>query len=346
MPAPVITAESDLTYQPPAETPIEEQQAFDQSLKDVISEIDGEYQEKPEFTDEELAQPAEGAEGEPEPAVEPTPEVEDAEDPAVARGMERLVSREVALQAKEQAFQARESRVSSLEQELTKLRAAMPQATVTENLHHSPSEAIKALGHDPETVVRLMIAEQLEAKGQEVPAALKEFVKDAKNNRRVAQLERQLAEKSRNEENAAFFNAVALGAREYVTKVDSKKQPTLANIAKTNPDRAHREIMEEISKDARSRMAADPNGQPITYQEAAERVEARLAELRTLLSPVPASIDPKKPVAGLKQTPPNQKPPVKPLKPWEKKGDDVFAQGLAEAEREFHRLEAQARARR
>jgi len=336
--------ESNLNYQPPPEVDPAEIQDFEQSLKDIVSEIEGDLADKPEFTDEELEVET------PDPVAKPEPEVE-AEDPAVARGMERLVSREVALQQKEAAFQAREAKLTALEAELTTLRSKLPAADVQEKLIYSPSEAIKALGHDPATVVRIMIAEQLKASGKPVPPELQAELTQAESNRRdaatkaeIAALRAQIEQSKRVEEQATFVNAVALGAREYVKTVDSKAMPTLAGIATANPDRAHREIMEEIMNDARARAAADPNGQPMTYPEAAKRVEARLNEWKGLFGPMNA-VNPPKQVSGKPATPPQTKPPVRPLKPWEKKGQDIYDDGIAAATREFYRQEELAKRR-
>ncbi len=342
--APVV-AESDLTYTPPKGPDPDDLQSFDQSLKDIVSEIEGEWgdDETPKFTEEELA---EGGDEAPEAETPAEPTQEEKEDPGVARGMERLVAREVALQAKEHAFQAREAQLSTMEAELTRLRAAVPTQRIIEDFDHSPTEAIKGLGKDPKTVVRLMIAEQLEAEGKEVPAELKEFVREAKYNKRVAQLERQLDQKSQAEAQMMEYRAVVAGAQEHVkTLVGSKDVPTLAKIAASNPDRAHQEIMEEIQKDARARMAAEPNGKPITYAEATSRAEKRLAELSGFFAPAPT--DATKPASAVKKPiPPQQKPPAKPLKPWEKKDDDLYQRGIDEAVREYHLSEAKAKARR
>lgn len=340
--APVV-AESDFSYEPPAGPDPSEQDAFSQSLKDIVSEIEGEYNsdETPEFTEEELA----ADETEAPEAETPAEPIEEKDDPAVARGMERLVAREVAIQAREAAIQAKEQRFAALEQELTQLRAQAPQQQLLEDFDHSPTAAVTALGKDPKTVIRLMLAEQLEAEGKEVPAELKEFVREAKYNRRVSQLERQLAQKSKAEQDMMEYRAVDLGAQEHVkTLVGSKDVPTLAKIAASNPARAHQEIMEEIQRDARARMAAEPNGRPISYAEATTRAEKRLAELSGLF--VPASTEATKPASAVKKPiPPQQKPPVRPLKPWEKKDDDLYKRGIDEAVREYHLSEAKARRR-
>lgn len=337
-----LYAESEFNYEPPAEPDASEADNFNQSLKDIVSEIEGEYSPAPEFTDEELQV---------EKPVEPeAPAEAEQDDPAVARGLDRIVAREVALQAKESAFQAQAAKYAAMEQELATLRTQMPAKDVQERLTHSPSEVLKSLGHNPEEIVRVMIAEQLKAAGKPVPPELEKELEKAETKRQNAaharelqELRDQIAQSKRAEESAAFFNSVALGAREYVKTVDSKALPTLAGIVAANPDRAHQEIMEEILTDARTRAAADPNGQPMTYQEAAKRVEARLTELKSLFGPAST---PTKQANGKPNTPPQPKPPVRPLKPWEKRGQDLEAEGIKEAEREFFRQEAIAKGRR
>ena len=342
-----LVVNSDFSYTPPPGAAPEEHAEFSQLLKDSIKEIEGEYNPPPEVDETQ-----EAPEAEPEVTPEAEPEAQ-ADDPAVARGMDRLIQREVALQAKESAFQAREGKVASLEQELATLRTKIPAADVQDKLAYSPSEVIKALGHDPKMIVRLMLAEQMAADGQEIPPALKEFVQHAEGQRKtkaveaeVAQLKAQLADKQRLDQATAYFNTVALGARAYVEKqVDAKTLPTLAGIAKVNPDRVHREIMEEITNDARGRASADPNGEPLTYPEAAKRVEARLADYVALVQTRPGTTQ--APTgAGRPTLRPTTQPPAKPLKPWETPATDIYKQGIAEAEREFLKVEAANRARK
>lgn len=346
-----VTAESDFSYQPPAE--VDTSAEFDQSLKDIVSEIEGEFADnKYEFSDEELAEGADTAGdpdsgGEDDAAEKPPGEPQDS--PEVVRGMERLVAREVALQAKEAQITAAEQRYRAIEAENFELRKAVPQQKLLEDFETSPTEAFKSLGKDPETMVRLMIAEQLEAKGQEVPAELKEFVKEARRERRVKQLEAQIARRDQVAAAQQTFNVVSLGAHEYVKNLvgDGKIAPALAEIAKEHPDQAHAEIMEEIQRDAQSRLAqgADPNSEPLSYIDAAKRAEARLGRYKSVFGKGLASTAPTKQVgeAQKKVTPPANKPPaapIAPLKPWQKSGNDLMEQGIKDAEREFYRQEA------
>jgi len=356
--APVLNAQSNLTYTPPPETPIEEHQEFADTLKDAISSIGAEFEAERDPAPLDVGDDVPEAEAPEEPQEQPEGEPEEPEDAeddvAVKRGLDRLVAREVALQQKEAAFQAQQSQYQAVVAELQALKASAPPQDVVQLFDVSPSEALKSLGHDPETVVQLLIAEQLRARGKEVPPELQKATEKAAYDKRIRSLESKLAQTQKAQEAAAYINAVGLGAHEYVKGLtDPKTQakvgkvmPTLAGIAKTSPDRVHREIMEEITRDAQSRAAAEPNGQPLTYEEAAKRVESRLSDYKSLFAPLQNDGTTKQ-VVGAKGTPPQQKPPTKPLttKPWEKKGDDLIKSGIDEAIREFQKHELANRRR-
>jgi hypothetical protein len=117
-------------------------------------------------------------------------------------------------------------------------------------------------------------------------------------------------------------------------------------VAKADPDYARDEIMEEIVSEAKRQAATNPNGEPISYEEAASRVEKRFARLAKLLSVQngtnPATKNVKKPNV----TPPSTKPATKPLAPWQRRTDSVEEQGLAEAMRIFETEEAKRKAAR
>lgn len=344
-------ATSNLTYEPPAQPPVEEHQIFSDNLQDVISQIDEEYTPDP-LEGEPLS---ETPPVEPEPAAEPTP---DKEDPTVARGVERLVQREIALQQREQVFQQALTQYDAMKAELAQYKAKPAFTTALEQLPHSPSEAIKAMGHDPAHVVRLMIAEQLRAEGKEVPVALREALQEADGRRRdsltnnkIKELEEKLAQREAAQTSTMHFNGITAGAHEYIkgfSKPDvaqkaGKEMPEVARLAAASPDVLHNEIMEEIVKDARARSAADPNGAPLTYEQAAKLVEAKLGRYKSLFGPT-QNAQPTKPAQG-RNAPPQTRPPVAPLKPWQTAGNELEA-ALKDAEREFHRSEAQLRARR
>lgn len=356
--APII-AESELTYVPPRQ---EADDGFDQSVRDVISEIEGE-QHASQRAAWEAENPADPSV--PSPASESKPEVEaPAEpkpDPALQHGLDRLIQREVALQARESQFAASESEIARIRAENETLKSSVPSKDLVEKFAYSPSEALKALGHDPATIVRVLIAEDLKARNQPVPAELQSFVEKASDRRELMALKASMAERDRRDQEAQArshataqaqqeFNVLSAGGVEYVkthgTGQEWKQMPHLTELAKSNAERAHKEIMEEILRDARTRATADPNGRPMTYADAARKVEARLVDYRSLFGPAQTAAKTSAQAAANPQTPPQQKPPVKPLAPWKTRDTSVEDQGLNEAIREYNRLEAEAKARR
>lgn len=335
-PAPVVNEVSQFSYEPPkSEASPDELVEFNSLLKGSIEEISDEFSEKPPADSVVIDPDSDGQDPDPVP-VEPTPP---AEHPEIARGMQQLVQREVQLQAREATLTQRETQTKSLESELASLRAAVPTKDLLEKFDLSPSDALKAMGKDPETVVRLMIAEQLHAKGQPVPEGLQKFIERASSERRIAALEAQIAQRDSAAKDAQVFSAVQSGAREYVKTIDGKKMPSLATIFKSDPDLVHIELMEEIDRQA----SKNPNGQ-LTYESAALEAEKRLARFAKALGSQ-ASTTPTTQAGGQKQiTPPQTKAPVKPLAPWKTPKTD-FDAALNDAIREFHTVEAKNKAR-
>lgn len=365
--APII-ANSELTYTPPVQ---EVDDGFDQSVRDIISEIEGEQATSrqaeweaqnpdPNPQTPDAQKPADEVVT-PDKSATPDPALQGKFPPEIQHGLDRLIQREVALQARESQFAARESEVAQLRTELESLKSAVPSKDLVEKFAYSPSEALKALGHDPATIVRVLIAEDLKARNQPVPAELQSFVEKASDRRELLALKASLAERDRREAEAQArtqamaaaqqeFNVLSAGGQEYVkthgTGQEWKQMPLLAELAKSNAERAHKEIMEEILRDAQSRAAADPNGKPITYAQAASKVEARLADYRSLFGPAQTAATTPGTKAAAPQTPPQSKPPAKPLAPWRLRDTSVEDQGINEAIREYNRLEAESRARR
>jgi hypothetical protein len=350
-PVTIPVASSSFQYQPPkSEASPDELAEFTTLLNDSIGEIADEYNPQPEVGEAPTESTAESAAESPAAEVG-ADEAPAAEDPAVARGMQQLIQREVQLQQRQQALEAREASHAALQAELTKLRAAVPSQQLVEQFDTSPTEAFKAMGKDPETMVRLMVAEQLHAKGQPVPPELQKFVERAADQRRIAALEQRLAAQSAQAQNSQFVTAINNGAHEYVKQFATDTKATAAHPALaamvSDPSQLHAEIMYEIRSDASARIAqGDTNGDPITYQEAAKRAEARLSRYKTVFTKQLAEAPTKQ--AGGKpttHTPPAQKPPTRPLKPWEAANTSLDA-AINEATREFHSQEAKRLARR
>jgi hypothetical protein len=335
------TETSQFSYTPPkSEATPDELAEFNDLLKGSINEIADEYAEKPPVED---VVEGDGGKSDPDSGGQDPDDVKAPTDEAVpteiARGMQQLVQREVQLQAREMVLAQRETQVKALESELASLRQAVPTKDLLEKFDLSPSDALKAMGKDPETVVRLMIAEQLHAKGQPVPEGLQKFVEKAASERRIAALEAQLKQRDEAAKEAQVFSAVQSGAREYVKTIDGKKMPSLAAIFKSDPDLVHSELMEEIDRQA----SKNPNGQ-LTYETAALEAEKRLARYAKVFSGSAAGTTPTTQASGQKPTPPQTKAPAKPIAPWNNPKSD-FDAALNDAIREFHTVEAKNKAR-
>lgn len=333
---------SNATYVP--ENPLQgEQDDFTASLKAFNAEMEKEFYAKPDEPGETAGVEVESTDPAPEvPASAPEAE---KDDPAVARGLDRLIAREIEIKSREDRVTQMEAQAKQSMAELNALKGLKSTKELQDLAQHSLTETMQALGQDPDTAVRLLLAERLVATGKQVPQELKEFARDATYKREMAQLRKQLEEKDRAASQNSYFNAVQLGAREYVKTVGDTT-PTVKLVAKVNPDRVHSEIMEEITKDAQIRVAQDPTADLITYAEAAKRVEARWAELKNVIQT--NATDSTKLAPGAKTNqPPAAKPPAKPLHTWQTptKGKELEDLGIQEALKEFNKVEAARKAR-
>lgn len=294
-----------------------EKTEIDTAMESFISEAQKEFAE-PLIEEAPVTpvEPTQEATGEQENTATPVP----PQDPT-ERGIERLVSREMELRE-------REARLTSAEKEMETLRSRLrelePRA-VTEDLLNqiklSPSQGLRALGLDPDEVVRAALVEKLGDKAND--PELKEMMEKTRMRREFESLKAQVQMAERQRAAQEYYSKVASGANEYVRNHDglSKHAPTVATVAKSNPDHVFQEIMEEITRDANVRAAREPNGDVISYEEAASRVEKRWAAMKNLLSPViqastPApktSVEAKTPAVS---PPSTIKPPERPLAPW------------------------------
>lgn len=333
---------SSFSYELPNTSP---DPGFDQEVKDVISEIAGSFDDAPDDA------PADEDQGDvlaPTEGQAPKAPVEE-DDPKLERGVQRLVARELAAKERETAADAKIARLVELQKEVASLQGLKSAKEQAEAMAHDPVGVMKAWGHDPETIIRLALAQQLEATGQPVPEKLREFTRDIVAKREVASLRREIAEQKQAAAGQAYFNTVSNGAREYVKSV-GESTPTVARVARANPDRVHREIMEEIVRDSQVRAAQDPHSDPMSYEAAAKAVEARWVELTKLFSQETAVQNGKSAAQNATKpknaTPPNTRPAAKPLAPWMKGSEKTLEDlGIEEAMREFTRVENERRRR-
>lgn len=352
-------SESDLSYTPPA-VPHEDslKDAGEEFIKTLLAGGDisalkfGDDEEggageesDPNFPSELESEVEDTDETDDSALRTPTPDSENAdevEDPREARGVQRVIQRELAAKAREDAAAAREARAEARIAELKKYEALKPTADLAEQFEVDPLGAIKALGKDPDHFMKLALAAHL---GENAPDVLKDYAKDLPLKRRLAELEARDKAREQERVRAEYFNTVSTGAREYVTKSVGdvgflKKAPTLSQAAKADPQYVHDEIMEEIVKEARVRAATDPDGEPISYEEAAARVEKRLARIAKLISVQSTNRNGAPIVQKPRNAPPSTKQPAKPLAPWQQRSSDPEEEGWKVAMRVYEEEEA------
>lgn len=321
---------------------------LDTQVESFISDLAKEYTAEPEAPVVEAT-----------PVIEPPPSnepgentVPNPEDPA-ERGLERLVAREVDLREREAKLTTAQEEIKALRNRLAELEPRAISPDLLDKIKLSPSDGLRAIGLDPDEVVRTALMEKLGDKAN--TPEMRDMMERVKTRKEIEALKAQVAQAEYQRAAAEYFNKVNTGAKEYVTNVDgySKHAPTLAHVAKSNPDRVHAEIMEEITRDAAFRAQTEPNGDVLTYQEAAQRVEKRWSAMRALLgmesvtqASTPATpVEPKTTVSAAQtpKTPPTTiKPPDRPLAPWLQK-DKSEEEALVEAINEWKRVESARR---
>lgn len=246
--------------------------------------------------------------------------------------LDRLIARELDLRDREAA----------LKRQADELGARKPVDDEVRDLFGSSAvKALEKLGYDPDQIVRRVIAERM---GEKAPDKLRHEIeqadKDNKYLRRIDEVEKKLAAKEAEAAQRAYFDHVNSGARDYVTKGIGEYAPTVASVARTNPDRVHREIMDELIRDAQVRAQKDPNGELLTFEEAAKKVESRWSDLRGLLSgggATPQVTSTKtEPVKSTEKTP-TIKPPDRPLAPW-LQSKPIEEEGVKAGLAEYYRL--------
>lgn len=339
-----IVANSDLSYEPPEQ--VDESAEGRELALSTIAEIEAEFngdkaakwleENPPDPADEQDADPT------PEPAPQEPADEDEPIDPKVSRTFERVVQRELAAKDAEAKANARIAEADARMAQYKSLEGLKTTQELSKQMEYDPYSAIKAMGHNPADIIRLALAKEVLEKPVPTDPAhlqsyneLKDFAKGYEHKREIAELRAQVAKQEYTRRADEYVNSIRQGAREYVSKV-GESTPTLARLHKANPDKAHDEIFNEIVADAKVRSAADPNAEPMSYEQAAKNVESRLSEWAKYLVPsTTTGTTNAKPT-----TPPQQKPPTRPLKPWESSKEDIYDKGIKEALRAYHQHEA------
>lgn len=296
---------------------------IDTAMKSFIAETEAEFAAAPDAPTSE-APVAEATPEQPVISGEPQPNtVETPADPS-ERGLERLVAREVELRERENRLAGTEKEMEALRTYVRDLEARAFSPELLDKIKLSPTEGLKALGLDPDEVVRQALVEKLGDKAN--TPEMREVLERTRIRKEMESMREQIRQNEYARAAQDYFNKIASGASTYVRDTDglAKHAPVVASVAKSNPERVYQEIMEEITRDATARRAQDPHGDPITYEEASKRVETRWNAMRALLgTPNPAAPastpKPNTPVVAkpdVKTPPVTAKPPEKPIAPW------------------------------
>lgn len=209
------------------------------------------------------------------------PEEKSEEDKSATAAILRMLDQEKALREERDAFRSEREAFEAEKREWQEQQArqdVISADALRRVLMTDPGKLITALGIEMPKVSQLLIAAQL---GDKAPAELKAAVANAQTEARIAELEAQLKQKTISEQARAEADKVRTAAAEYVNKGVSKDCPTVAEVAKVNRARVEAEIFQEICNDAAARARREPNGKPISFDEAARRVEKRWSEIVT-----------------------------------------------------------------
>jgi hypothetical protein len=295
------------------------------------------------------------------PPVEVPPPPPPAEDPAVARGLEKLVAREVEIARREAQVTEFERLRPAYERELQSLRQQVSGLQgLREQLQSDPEAAIRALGGDPDVAVKLVLAGRM---GEKAPPELRQALQEAKRDREIRELREQLQRQDQARAQADYWSQVGSGLDQFLGGDLVQTAPTVAALRAVDPARARAETLAEIQRDAHERLARgeDPSAPILSYEEAAKRLEARYSWARAQPTSAP-TVPPAPPAvaqpAASKQVPstsagngsavavkqpagttPAPKAP-RPLMPWKSQSTSELEEaGIREALAEYRRLQ-------
>lgn len=333
----------------------------DALMDDLIAEVESEYESEDldALPDGETGEAQPAAEGEETPAedeaTEPATEDEPGEGEADDRSVARLVQREVELRAREEKVKGAEERATHLETENAQLKQQLEDVSARipedffDKLRANAWDTLEQNGVDPEHIVKVVLAQKLMKQNKDVPKELREAIRDAEVDYKFKSLEREKTQMRQQQAAQEFYSKVEREARQYINAMSelktefSKDAPTVAKVAKANPERVFAEIMDEIGRDANAKKRV-PNATLISYAEASRRVEKRWADDAKLFGSAAAPSEASTTAAETKERAQQTgasttvKKPVKPLtapkaKTWAELEQEGLDAGLAEYKR-------------
>jgi hypothetical protein len=285
---------------------------------------------------------------EPATAVTPAPPVSAAAPPnSEMPGLDKLVAKEVALATERAELAAQRKELLEMKKQMDELRAAKHlDPAIARLMQTDPRAAIAQLGADPELAIQMAMAAKLGP--DKIPPELKQSIENAKLRQEMAELKSQLSSRDASEAQSRYVSDAKARIGQYVTSGISPDAPTVIAVAAKNPTMVQEAIFNEIANDARSRMRDEPNGDPITHEEASRRIEAQWSIFSEALKPTATPAPTTAPVATASKTttPPQtaaEKQTVvhKPLFYGHRPDRDAeTARAVADAVAEFRRVEA------
>lgn len=260
--------------------------------------------------------------------VKPNAPDERLKTDATAEGLARLAARELEVSRREQEFDK-------------KLAEAIKQKT-PDFRGKSPAEILKLAGIDPMIAMKQMMYDSA-SDTNPVKAKLAEELRDYHTKSELDKMRRELETRDVEAQRAQYFQTVQTGAREYVTKgFDEKVTPIFAEVAKTEPDYMHKRVMQEIVKDASDRLAKGEDGEPLSYSDAAKRVEKDLEVLAKVLR---TKVE-EKPVKNSAMSNRPAKLATTITKPVVESEEDLLQKAIEQATGVYHRTENQLKGKR
>lgn len=240
--------------------------------------------DKPGPSPEELAEllaKSKEKESEAEQDGEDAEEEKPEEDKTATSTLLRMLEQEKVVREERDTLKAEREAFEAEKAAWTEEQSKAQQDSITADqlrqvLLTTPEKLLEVLGIETPRVSQLLVAHLM---GDKATPELKALRERAQTDARTLALETELKQMKMAEAARAETEKVQRGAAEYVKKGLSKHCPTVAEVAKVNAARVQEEIFQEIANDAAKRARREPNGKPISFDEAARRVEKRWSEI-------------------------------------------------------------------
>lgn len=270
------------------ETPADanDESGTDSEINDPAGEVDSLFAAIGNITASDAKDPAEP----PTPAKPETPKTPEVKPPESVkseeaqkeadRGTERLAAREKELRTQKEAWEADKSQYIKFQE-----------------LNLNPTAVLKKVGIDSDVLMKTLLYEKL-PDGNPVKAKLEtelsKVLTDKKINQLREEMDRRDSAAKAAEQNSRQYQETIRNVDEYVGKLKTeadKVLPTLSIIGKEDSGVLKELIIEEMVNDAALRYAKGEDGDPVSHEEAAKRIEKRLAKLAPLLKTLAANED-------------------------------------------------------